>query len=188
MTLSQIMTLALRQLGEEESDLAEYEDSFRIYANIGYGIAVKEFLSPKEWFSLRTDESGLAPVPDERVVRVVQILDGETGAQLAHRLTLDGQHIALRERERDVGALCEVSHPLLKAADDVPLLPEGVHHALADYICFRHLSCGSLAKQRRAEFFRESFYAAMRRLRPQGMGATTDYRNLYMVTDVRYAR
>ena len=39
MTLAQIMTLALRQLDEDIQDLSEYEDVFRVYANIGHDIA-----------------------------------------------------------------------------------------------------------------------------------------------------
>ena len=60
MTLSQIMALALRQLDEDAQDISEYDEAFRVYASIGYGIAVREFLKPMEWFSLTTDERGEA--------------------------------------------------------------------------------------------------------------------------------
>ena len=188
MTLGQIMTLALRQLDEDAQDLGEYEDAFRVYANIGYGIAVREFLNPKEWFTLHTDERGEAEIPSERIVRVVSAKGEESGREIAARLTQDGKRLMLREKETDVEALCEVSYPQLARETDEPMLPESVHHAIADYICYRHLSSGSLAKQARAQFFLTSFYAAMKTLRPQGMGAARDYKNLYVVTDVRYAR
>ncbi len=188
MTLSQIMTLALRQLDEDVQDIGEYEDAFRVYANIGYGIAVREFLSPKEWFTLVTDERGMADIPCERVIRVVETRDRESGRELASALTTDGRHLMLREKNKAIGVLCEVNYPEMKQPTDEPMLPVSVHYALADYICYRHLSSGSMAKQSRAEFFLRSFYAAMKMLRPQGMSAVKDYKNLYVVTDIRYAR
>ena len=39
MTLSQIIAQALRQLGEDPQDVSEYEETFKIYANVGYDIA-----------------------------------------------------------------------------------------------------------------------------------------------------
>ena len=47
MTLSQIIAQALRQLGEDPQDVSEYEETFKIYANMGYDIAVREYLKPK---------------------------------------------------------------------------------------------------------------------------------------------
>ena len=44
MTLSQIIAQALRQLGEDPQDVSEYEEAFRIYANMGCDIAVREYL------------------------------------------------------------------------------------------------------------------------------------------------
>ena len=188
MTLGQIMTRALRQLDEDAQDIGEYEDSFKVYANIGYGIAVREFLSPKEWFTLKTDERGAAEIPHERIVRVVEAREKDSGREIQCRLSADGKRLMLRERQKEIVALCEVSYPQLVRETDEPLLPESVHYALADYICYRHLSSGSMAKQARAQFFLTSFYAAMKMLRPQGMGSTKGYKNLYVVTDIRYAR
>lgn len=188
MTLAQIMMLAMRQLDEDAQDIGEYEDVFKVYANIGYGIAVREFLSPKEWYTLHTDEKGTAPIPGERIVRVVETREKESGREIAYRLTSDGKRLMFAQRETEVGALCEVSYPELKCPADEPRLPECVHYALADYICYRHLSSGSAAKQSRAEFFLRSFYAAMKLLGAQGAGAARDYKNLYVVSDIRYAR
>lgn len=188
MTLGQIMTLALRQLDEDAQDVSEYADAFKVYANIGYGIAVREYLSPKEWFTMHTDEKGEAEIPSERIVRVIETRREDGGREIAHALTSDGKRLMLREKNEEIGALCEVSYPQLIRETDEPLLPESVHYALADYICYRHLSSGSMAKQARAQFFLTSFYAAMKMLRPQGMGSVKDYKNLYVVTDIRYAR
>ena len=77
---------------------------------------------------------------------------------------------------------------LLENGLDEPLLPEYAQPALADYICYRHLSSGNLAKQSRAEFFRQSFYQQMRTINPQGAGSVTRMQNLYAVTDARYGR
>lgn len=188
MTLSQIMTLALRMLDEDAQDLSEYEDAFKAYANIGYGIAVHEFLSPKEWFTLHTDEHGEAELPSERVLRVIETRAQDGRTEIAHKLSTDGKRLLFLRRESPVCALCEVDYPSLTKATDEPMLPECVHYALADYICYRHLSSGSMAKQARAQFFLNSFYAAMKLIRPQAMGAVKDYKNLYIVTDIRYAR
>ena len=68
------------------------------------------------------------------------------------------------------------------------MLPAYAHAALSDYICYRHLSSGNLAKQSRAQFYQNSFYQEMNRIRPQGMGSVTRMRNLYEATDVRYRR
>ena len=78
--------------------------------------------------------------------------------------------------------------PALQKATDEPQLPDFAHAALADYICYRHLSSGNLSKQSRAEFFRESFYQQMRALGYEGQGSVTRTKNLYTVTDARYGR
>ena len=50
MTLANIMKLALRQLDEAAEDIAEYDELFRSYANMGYMIALRLFLKPRETF------------------------------------------------------------------------------------------------------------------------------------------
>lgn len=50
MTLSQIIAQALRQLDEDAEDVSEYEERFRVYANMGYDIAVREYLKPEADF------------------------------------------------------------------------------------------------------------------------------------------
>lgn len=39
MTLSQLIAHALRQLDENAEDVSEYEESFKVYANMGYDLA-----------------------------------------------------------------------------------------------------------------------------------------------------
>ena len=60
-------------------------------------------------------------------------------------------------------AVCEVAFYPLEDGQDEPQIPEYAHAALADYICYRHLSSGNLAKQSRAQFYQNSFYQAMQR-------------------------
>lgn len=188
MTLAQIMTLALRQLDEDAQDISEYDDAFRVYANTGYGIAVREYLKPRERFSMRTDARGEADLPYGRIVRVVELREKTLGREAAFTLTADGGRVITGAKNAELDALCEVYYPEMTQETDEPMLPEHAHHALADYICYRHLSSGSMAKQSRAQFFLTSFYTAMRAIRPQGMGSVKDYKNLYEATDVRVVR
>lgn len=188
MTLGQMMMLALRQLDEDAQDLSEFEEVFRVYANIGYEIAVREYLRPKEWFVFETDAHGVAKIAQEDVLRVTLVREKADGRETAFRLLADGAGVVLPKANTAYEALCEVSRPELTRDTDEPMLPERVHHALADYICYRHLSCGSLAKQARAQFFLTSFERMMRSLRPQGMGSTDGYKNLYMATNLGQAR
>ena len=75
MTLSQIIAQALRQLDEDAEDVSEYEERFRVYANMGYDIAVREYLKPRRVFYTEVDEEGNAPVPGLTVVRVIELRD-----------------------------------------------------------------------------------------------------------------
>ena len=76
MTLSQIIAQALRQLDEDAEDVSEYEESFKVYANMGYDIAVREYLKPRRIFYTDVDEAGNAPVPGLTVTRVIERRDG----------------------------------------------------------------------------------------------------------------
>ena len=187
MTLAQIMTLALRQLDEDAQDLSEYESVLRVYANIGYDIAVREHLKPKAWFSARTDEKGRAEIPAGQILRVIMVREAKSGRETAFSLLPDGMSIATGEKNAPVEMLCEVSCPEMIVETDEPMLPRRVHHALADYICYRHLSCGSMAKQAKAQVFLTNYLQAMRSLRPQGMGSAKRLKNLYAATDITNA-
>ena len=172
MTLSQLIAHALRQLDENAEDVSEYEESFKVYANMGYDIAVREYLKPRRTFCVDVDEKGNAPVPGMLVTRVVELRD-EYGRDVTGK--------TLR-------AVCEVAFYPMEDGNDEPQIPEYAHAALADYICYRHLSSGNLAKQSRAQFYQNSFYQTMQRIRPQGMGSVTRFEHLYEVTDARYRR
>lgn len=190
MTLSQIIAQALRQLGEDPQDVSEYEEAFKVYANMGYDIAVREYLKPRRGMCLDIDGNGRAPVVGVIVNRVIRMTD-EDGRDVAFDLAGDGRSLTVWRDDlkgKTLRALCEVSFPLMEDGEDEPLLPAYAHAALADYICYRHLSSGNLAKQSRAQFFKNCFYQEMNRIRPQGMGSVTRMRNLYEATDVRYRR
>ena len=187
MTLANIMKLALRQLDEAAEDIAEYDELFKSYANMGYMIALRLFLKPRETFELMTDEQGRAELTALPIMRVVEVWDAQ-GRPVRSSLSADGTALKTGEKDARIRALCEVEWAALEEDTDEPRLPPYAHPALADYICYRHLSSGSLAKQSRAEFFRQSFYQQMRTLTPQGAGSVTRMRNLYAVTDARYRR
>lgn len=187
MTLANIMKLALRQLDEAAEDIAEYDELFKSYANMGYMIALRLFLKPRETFELTTDDQGSADISALPVMRVVEARNAQ-GRPVRFSLSADGTAMKTGEKEAAIRVLCEVEWPALEQDTDEPRLPQYAHPALADYICYRHLSSGNLAKQSRAEFFRQSFYQQMRTINPQGAGSVTHLRNLYAVTDARYRR
>jgi len=187
MTLAGIMRLALRQLDEAQEDIAEYDELFRSYANMGYMIAIRMFYRPRETFVLTTDEAGNAPIGALPIRRVVAVKNAR-GEPVWFGIAADGMTIETGEKEKTLHALCEVEREELKKETDEPQMPQYAHAALADYICYRHLSSGSLSKQSRAEFFRQSFYQQMRALEYQGEGSVKKMKNLYAVTDARYRR
>ena len=154
---------------------------------MGYMIALRLFLRPRETFELTTDAQGRADISALPIMRVVDMRNAQ-GRPVRFSLSADGGTIETEEKNANIRALCEVEWPALEADTDEPRLPQYAHPALADYICYRHLSSGNLAKQSRAEFFRQSFYQQMRTINPQGAGSVTHLRNLYAVTDARYRR
>ena len=187
MTLANIMKLALGQLDEAPEDIAEYDELFRSYANMGYMIAIRLFYKPRETFVLTTDGKGSAAFGALPIRRVVGVKNAQ-GETVCFQLAADGLTIETNEKEKKLYVLCEVEREALQKATDEPQLPDFAHAALADYICYRHLSSGNLGKQSRAEFFRESFYQQMRALGYEGQGSVTRTKNLYAVTDARYRR
>ena len=90
MTLSQLIAHALRQLDEDAEDVSEYEESFKVYANMGYDIAVREYLKPRRIFYTDVDEEGNAPVPGMLATRVVELRD-EYGYDVGYDLDPDGR-------------------------------------------------------------------------------------------------
>lgn len=187
MTLASIMKLALRQLDEAAEDIAEYDELFRSYANMGYMIALRLFYKPRETFELKTDAAGRADIGALPVMRVVEVKSAQ-GRPVRFCISPDGKWLETGEREAALFALCEVERPPLEQDTQEPQLPRHVHPALADYICYRHLSSGNLAKQSRAEFFRQSFFQQMQTLLQQGAGSVTKMKNLYAATDARYRK
>ena len=187
MTLSDIMTLAMRQLDVPPEDISEYDAVFRRYANMGYQIAVRQYARPRESFELETDGEGCADIGVLPAARIVEVKSAQ-GRPVRFCLCADGKTIRTGEKGAKVLLLCEVERAELTRDLDEPKLPEYAHAALADYVCYRHLSGGNPLKQSRAEAYRQSFYQQMQLLRPQGAGSVTGMRGLYEVTDARYRR
>lgn len=187
MTLSQIMKMALRQLDEAPEDLSEYDELFRCYANAGYQAAVGNYLRPREMRVLETDESGRADIAAQGIRRVITLehADRRCGGEVFFRLEDGGGTIRTVCPGARLHALCEVRYPEMERDSDEPRLPRRVHPALADYVCYRWLSTGSPAKQKRAEVFYEQYLKAMQELDPAGYRSVTRERRLYQATDIR---
>ena len=183
MTLAEIMRLALRQLDEDPADIGEFADLFRVYANEGYRIAVSKHYRPREVMTLRTDEKGVAYIEGMDIVRVVS-LKGEYGQTVYWQLSHDGTMLETAVRDSEITAVCEVAYPALSSDMEEPRIPEYAHHALSDYICYRHLMSGNAAKQSRAMAFYQQFNRTMQEVSPQGAGSTTRFRNLYAATNI----
>ncbi len=208
MNLSQITALAIRQLDENPEDAAEYAELFSVYANIGYDLAIRKYLKPRECFEVCVGPDGSADIEGLPIERVVEARD-EEGRLWPFALSADGLTCffgPMAARKRGTGGkrelprvneacgmkgprvmhlLCEVRRPPMIKPTDEPMLPQSVQPALADYICYRALSNGSAARQDRAAFFLSSFTRQMAALRPQGAGSVTKLRNLYSATDIR---
>lgn len=186
MTLVQIMRLALRQLDEDPADLSEYRDLFAVYANQGYQLALTQYVKPRETMTIQTDAQGDVLLDGMDILRVIALRD-EDGRAVTCAMDEDGQTLHTQRKDSTLYAVCEVRRRELSEDADEPLLPIEAHAALADYICYKHLSTGNLAKQSRAQHFRNEFYAQMQRLSPRPSGGVTGYRNFYTVTDSRWS-
>lgn len=212
MTAMQIMALALRQLDELPEDIAEFRDMFLPYLNEGYDIAVRQFLKPRRHITLYEDRPGLIPLDDPRITRVVE-LRGAHGMIEPFALSADGRALMLysprpperpklaRKRSipkpgeplppeafvpRGYDALCEVGFLPLVRDEDEPRIDPVYHPSLADYICYKHLGNGNLAKQSRAVQFQQRFYQQMGRIRPDGFRSVTHEHGLYAASDIRW--
>ena len=187
MTLAQIMELALRQLDEEISDIAEFETLFKHYANEGYTIAQRKWMHPRDTVVLITDENGCAAIDGMGIVRILE-LHNDAGFKVPYQVSPDGRKIRARLKEEELYATCEISFPVLRHATDEPQIPEYAHGALVDYICYRHLVNGNAGKQSRAQMYLVQFERAMREMSSQGEGSVTHMRGLYEASDIRNVR
>ena len=187
MKLAEIMQLALRQLDEDPADISDYDDLFRRYANEGYQIVMRDHYKPRTAVTLETDEHGAASLEGLDIVRVIELRDG-LGRDVWFDLAPDCKMVFTRVRSQALTGWAEEEIPMLTLDGDEPQFPEWAHSCLADYICYRHLSAGNMAKQSKAQFWLQSFYQTVRRLRPVGQGSVTRAKRLYAVTDARYTR
>ena len=184
MTLAEIMHLALRQLDEDPADVSDHDDVMRVYANEGYQNVMRDVYRPRYTVTLETDGSGAASLRGMKIIRIAALCD-EQGRPAAYVLSPDGQSIRTNVRHAELAATVETEHPPLTQGTDEPKFPQWAHSVLADYICYRHLSGGSLVKQQRAQFFLKRFWVNARRIRPQGMGSAVRLTGLNTETDVR---
>ena len=184
MTLAEIMRLALRQLDEDPADISEFADLFRSYANLGYRLLVSRYYKPKDTVVLRTDNKGEAYIEGMDIDYIVSLRDSYD-RDVYYTLSSDGTQIKTTKLEADLTAVCVIEFPPMCGDSEEPRIPEHAHHALVDYICYRHLLNGNAAKQSRAMLFYQSFEQTARTIKPQGSGSVTRMRNLYAATDIR---
>lgn len=184
MTLAQIMRLALCQLDEDPADIADYDERFRMYANDGYHILQREYLKPIETFSVTTDWNGDADVRDRHVTDIISVKDGD-GRDVYWYKDISGQFVHTSRADATLHVTSHVEYPPLEKMDDEPKIPEHGHSALVDYICFRFLQTGNMAKQSRSQAYQSSFYTTARRIRSENRGAMTHMVGLYEASDVR---
>lgn len=187
MTLAEIMRLALRQLDEDPADISEFADLFRSYANMGYKILVSRFLKPKEVMPLATDEKGEAYIEGVGIAHIVALRD-DMGRSVWNRMSEDGTRLITSAKNATLTATYAAEYPPLREDTEEPRIPEYAHHALVDYICYRHLLSGNAAKQSRAMVYYQAFEQTARTIMPQGSGSVTNFRNLYEATDIRNVR
>lgn len=187
MTLGQIMRLALRQLDEDPADIAEYAELFRMWANQGYQIILGQYYKPREMITLQTDENGKAYIEGMDIARFIDLKD-ENEHDVWAEISPDGTQLITVAKDKTLTAVCEMKLPPLENDSDTPRFPEEAHSMLVDYICYKHLMRGNLAKQSRAQAFQNEFYRQAQQLKPQAGGSVTGFKNLYAVTEARYVR
>lgn len=186
MTLNMIIQQALRQLDEDPDDVSEYFELFRTYANIAYQIITRDYYKPTRHLTMSFDEEGLWRIPPI-VERVIELTD-EDRQRVVFFPTTDGEAIQTsfpgRYEGKSIDALCEVRLPPMEIETDEPKLPFMGVQAIVDYICYRHLMNGNLAKQSRAQGYQKSFYEACNKVSPNGFGTVRNFRNLYSATNL----
>lgn len=167
MTFAQLKLLALGQLGEDAQDLPEYEQALGTYINEGYAALCQSAYHPLRSMEVALTGSEfslalLAPVP-------MRILHIHGAFPLRFIQTGDTVRVFTGGLQTDrVRVTYEYLPPPMAQPDDVPVLPEAAHTALADWATARVLGTGSRSRQAKAEFFLMRFYEAKGRLTPQG--------------------
>lgn len=186
MKLAQIIKLALCQLDEDLEDAVDYDELFKMYANQGYVIAVEEYYKPREFVVFKSDDKGLIQLYED-YGRVIELRD-EFNRRVLFEVSPDGRYLITGRADTEFTAFVEVKAAMLDDEGDEPSIPEKAHSALVDYICYRHLMNGNMAKQQRGQMYYQEFLRAMRRIKPQGDGSVRHMQNLYTATDIRSRR
>ena len=187
MTLGQIMRTALLQLDEDPADMAQYAELFRRYANEGYREIVTRYWQPTESFHAMTGEQGGVRLEGYGIRRVRRVQRERDRSDVRFALSGDGRTLHTALPDEPVLLWCEMEPERLVRDTDEPAMPESAHGALCDYICYRHLMNGNLAKQSRAQAYRTMFYEIAGTLRSQGQDSVRQMRGLYEATDIRRA-
>lgn len=183
MNVSVILKNVMLELDEDLADIADYEEKFKMYLNMGYQIILRQYYKPRETFIVHTDKQGRVDLTGFDVEQVIE-MQARNGRRVQFRACSDGcGAYQTTARDEEVSVVCQVNYPALVKDEDIPNIPEHAHYALVQYVCYKHLSSGNLAKQSRAQYYRQSFYEAMSMLKPMGTGSVTTYINFYSATN-----
>ncbi|MBE5798329.1 MAG: hypothetical protein E7321_00050 [Clostridiales bacterium] len=183
MNVSAILHHVMLELDEDPADINDYDQKFMMYLNMGYQLILRQHYKPRETYLSQADERGMVNLSGYDIDCVVQMQD-EDGRIVHFRADAQGDGVYhTTARDEDVVVVCQVTYPPLSGELDVPRIPEHVHYALVQYICYKHLSSGNLAKQSRAQYYKQSFYEMMSMLKPVGTGSVTTYTNFYSATN-----
>lgn len=187
MTLAEIMRLALRQLDEDPADIAEFAELFKMWANQGYQIIQQQYYKPRETVAMSTDDKGETSISGMNVALIASLRD-ENGHDVWYERSADGSTLKTTKRNGVLEMVFETQIQMLEQDTDEPAFPEHAHSMLVDYICYKQLMRGNMAKQNRAQAFQSEFYRAAQQLKPQGYGSVTGMKGLYTASDIRYTR
>ncbi|MDR3051950.1 MAG: hypothetical protein LBU67_09565 [Oscillospiraceae bacterium] len=184
MNLQEIKERAVRQFGLDTQDAAELNCDLDDYINEGYDQALRARYKPWREEAHAVKDGGVAfGALRHRPVRVLLAIRGGAKAEVlldeqAARINLPGvpDGVAVTLRYGFVPAP-------LREAEDVPLLPEWTHGALADWATWRLYATGSAQRQSRGLVFRAAYEQTFARLRPYGAEilGLGSFRNLYAV-------
>lgn len=169
MTFAQLKLLALNQLGEDAEDLPEYGQALGIYLNEGYAALCQSAYHPEhsEEVSLTGGAFELSQL-SRTPVRILSVAGPHPV-----RFYQQGDTVRVQTGGPDISQVrvrYEYAPPPMAGDDDEPILPQGVHTALADWATARVLGTGSRTRQARAEFFLMRYYEAKGRISAQHAG------------------
>ncbi|MDL2225300.1 hypothetical protein LJC20_03705 [Eubacteriales bacterium OttesenSCG-928-M02] len=168
MTGKELVTLTLQNLGEDtdEAAIAEYEERILAGINEAYLEICQTRYFPQKGVEVRPEGGRWIPrrmLPHDHQKTIG--LYGEKGSAISYVEEMAGIRLPVR---METVALRYVYVPGCIAMEDVPILDEIYHPALADYAAFRLLIGGGRSRQARGDIFYMNYMRRIQRITPQG--------------------